>query len=183
MNIYKQLENNHSKENSLKIIKYIGKDENRFEELMSCFFIKSKDYRVPQRAAHVVSNCFDQSPELIEPYVPLLIEKLLNPETSNPLKRNILRILRHSEISVDKKAEVYDFVYNLLIDPKEEIAIRAFSMSVLYNLTQDFPELMPELKSTIEFILEKSESSPGIRSRGRLTIIELEKDLAKRGFQ
>ncbi|HLV23772.1 MAG TPA: hypothetical protein VKY36_03210 [Moheibacter sp.] len=177
MNIYHQLEKSHSKENSLKIITFIGKDANKFSELMNCFFMETQDYRVPQRAAHVVSLIFDKNPELVQPYVPQLIKSLYNPELKNSLKRNILRNLQFSEIPQDEMGKLYDRVFQLVTSPNEDIAIRAFAITILYQITGFYPELKPELKSTIEFILEEPGCSPGVRSRGRKVLNELQIEL------
>ncbi len=179
MNIFQQLENNHSKENSIKILDFIGKDEKRFEELMHCFFKETKDYRVPQRAAHVVSMSFDKNPELIMPYINQLIEHLYKTDLRSPLKRNILRILQFCEIPDEERGGVYDRVFGLLINPAEDIAVRAFAATVLYNITEYYPELKPELKSAVEFVLEEPGCSPGVRSRGKKVWTNLQKDLSE----
>ncbi len=178
MNIFQELENTHSKENSLKIIAYIGKDERKFEELMNCFFSKTNDYRVPQRAAHVVSLSFNKHADLIIPYIPQLIKCLMDKDLRNTLKRNILRILQFCEIEEKDRGRVYERVYEILVSPKEDIAVRAFAITVLYNITQFYPELKPELRTTIEFVLEESECSPGVRSRGLIILKKLSKEVS-----
>ena len=177
MDIFHQLENTHSKENSLKILAYIGTDKVKFDELMDCFFRGTKDYRVPQRAAHVVSLSFDKHPELIKPYIPKLIQFLLKNELKKGLKRNILRIIQHVELPEKDRGALYEKLCESLIRPEEEIAVRAFSMTVLYKLTQFYPELKPELLSTIEYVLDEPSCSPGIRSRGNAVMKALRKDL------
>lgn len=176
MNIFQELERTHSKENSLKIIAYIGDDKEKFSELMDCFFMETKDYRVPQRAAHVVSLSFDQNPEFIQPYIPKLIKHLFIPDLKGALKRNILRIFQFTEVPKKERGKVYDKVCEFLSDPKEEIAIRAFAMTVLYKITTHHPELKPELFTTIQFVLEKPNSSPAIRSRGKHVLSQLIQD-------
>lgn len=173
MNIKSQLEKEHSKENSLRIVSYIGNSPERFYELMECFFRETGDYRVPQRAAHTLSLTFDKQPELILPYREKLIGCLQDPELKSPLKRNILRILQFTEIPEDDMGIVYDRVSGFLMSPKEDIAIRAFAMTVLYNVTEKFPELKPELRMMIAAVLEEPEVSPGIRSRGKQVLTKL----------
>jgi hypothetical protein len=178
MIIFDQLEKEHSKENSLRIMNYIGRDSARFQELMDCFFAETKDYRVPQRAAHVVSVCYDKHPELVLPFIPQLIQKLMEPSLKGTHKRNILRILQFGNIPEEFMGAVYDKVFALLLNPKEEIAIRAFSITVLYTISQIHIELKMELKSVIELVLEEENSAPGIQSRGRKTLQLLEKELS-----
>lgn len=165
MNIFFQLEKEHSKENSLSIVSYIGNDAERFHELMNCFFAETKDYRVPQRAAYTLSLCFDKQPDLILPYKEKLIQNLENPNIKSSLKRNILRILQFTEIEEDWMGGLYDKCFEFLANPKEEIAVRAFAMVVLYNISNVFPELKSELKAMIESVLEEPKVSPGVRSK------------------
>ncbi len=167
MNIHKQLEKEHSKENSLRIVSYIGNDSERFHELMNCFFMETKDYRVPQRAAHALSLTFDKQPQLILPYREKLIHSLANPDLKSSLKRNILRVLQFTKIEEEWMGNLYENCFGFLADPKEEIAIRAFSMTVLYNISERFYELKPELQVMIESVLAEPETSPGIQSRGK----------------
>lgn len=178
MDIFQRLENSHSKENIASIIDYVGKDKNRFRALMDCFFMVTKDYRVPQRAAHTVALIFDQKPELIRPYVPEFIGLMLLPETRNSIKRNILRILQHCEIEEKFSGRLYSRLFEILSDPNEEIAVRAFSITVLYNISEEHKGLKPELRSLIEMVLAEPECSQGVRSRAVKALRKLEKELA-----
>jgi len=177
MDIQAQLKNSHSKENSLKIVQYIGDNPQLFDELMQCFFMQEEGYRVPQRAAHTVSLVFVKQPKLILPYRQKLIEYLGLPEPNSSLKRNILRVLQFTEIEKEWMGNLYSRCYEFLGNPKEEIAIRAFSMTVLYNISQNFPELKPELKTAMEMVLAEPRSSPGIQSRGRAVLKKLYKEI------
>jgi len=176
MDIQAQLRNSYSKENSLKIVQYIGDSPQLFAELMQCFFMQEEGYRIPQRAAHTVSLVFEKQPALILPYRQKLIEYLGRPNPDSALKRNILRVLQFTEIEKRWMGKLYTRCYEFLGNPKEEIAIRAFSMSVLYNLSQHFPELKPELKTAIEMVLAEPLSSPGIQSRGLSVLKKLCKE-------
>lgn len=177
MNIFRQLEKEHSKENSLSIVSYIGNDSERFAELMDCFFAETKDYRVPQRAAHTLSLTFDKQPDLILPYREKLIQNLENPKLKSSLKRNILRILQFTEVEEHWMGNLYENCFELVANPKEEIAIRAFAMVILYNISNTFPELKPELKLLIESVLEEPEISPGVRSKSNHILKKLYKEL------
>lgn len=173
MNIFRQLEKEHSKENSLRIVSHIGNDSERFAELMDCFFAETKDYRVPQRAAYTLSLTFDKQPDLILPYREKLIKNLENPKLKSSLKRNILRILQFMVIEEHRMGGLYENCVEFLSNPKEEIAIRAFAMVILYNISNHFPELKPELKLMIESVLEEPEISPGVRSKGNHVLKKL----------
>ncbi|MFV0304363.1 MAG: hypothetical protein ACK5IC_02625 [Moheibacter sp.] len=177
MNIFIQLEKEHSKENSQKIIAYIGNDAERYAQLMDCFFMKTEDYRVPQRAAHVVSLYFDKNSTFIEPYLPRLMERLNDEKLDGALKRNILRVLQFTQIDEEYRSLVYNRSFELLGNPTEAVAVRAFAMTVLYNITEHYIELKSELLGLIEMVLEEPNTSPGIQNRGKKVAGKLYKDL------
>lgn len=177
MNIFQKLENKHSQENSLEIIDFIVKHPTKMQDLMNCFFAETKDYRVPQRAAHVVSILYERKPEFVRSYLPELIQKLQEPNLKGSFKRNILRILQHGEIPTLNHGEIYDLVFNWVLDPKEEIAIRAFGITVLYHISSFHPDLKMELKSALEMMMEEENLSPGVSSRLRKTLQLLYKEV------
>jgi hypothetical protein len=59
------------------------------------------------------------------------------------------------------------------MDPKEPIAVRVFSMSVLANITRHEPDLKKELRIIIEDQLPFA--SAGFRARAKKVLKELEK--------
>jgi len=140
---------------------------------MDCFFAETDNYKVPQRAAHTVSLMFDRNQQIVLPYMNRLIISVLNPELTSSLKRNILRILQSMEIPENFLGEIYEACYGFLINPKEEIAIRAFAITVLYNISEKYPELKPELAATIESVLSEPGCSPGVQSRAKKALKNL----------
>jgi hypothetical protein len=64
----------HSKTQMAIVAAYIGDDERQFRMLMELFLGDS--YRVTQRAAWAVSHCADKYPNLIAPYIEIMIKNL-----------------------------------------------------------------------------------------------------------
>ncbi len=64
-----------------------------------------------------------------------------------------------------------DSCFTFLSDPKEPIAVKVFSMSVLANITKKQPELRDELRIVIEDQLPYS--TPAFKSRGGKILKEL----------
>lgn len=162
MNIKEQLLQTHSKENTRKVTDYIGTDEKLLAELMHCFF--SNTYRVTQRSAMAVSDCFDRHPEMMEPYKSDMIDNLKNEPIHVAVKRNTIRILQFTTIPQDKEAELFDLCYSYVKDQNEPIAVKAFSMTILLNICKKYPELKTELMPLIQQTLERNDSA-GIKHR------------------
>jgi hypothetical protein len=126
-----------------------------------------------QRASRVVSICCCRFPELFHAYCSEIILKL---ETlhSEAVVRNYLKIL--AEIPVKLKKRDKSTLLNLCFDYLSgsfSVAVKVYSMQVLYNLSLENPEIGIELSHVIESNL--STSSPGYRSRGTKILKKLER--------
>ena len=170
MDILKELEQNQSKALTLRIVNYIGKDKKRFDALATLFF--SKDNRISQRASWPLGYCAIANPELIFPYLEQMVQNLENP-IHNAVKRNSIRILGEIDIPEPLLGTVADICFRFLDDPKEAIATRVFSMTVLLNITKKEPDLANELRIVIEDHYDHG--SAGFKSRGRNILKALDK--------
>jgi hypothetical protein len=143
------------------IIKWIGGSEERFAELMEVFF--NGNTRQNQYAAGLMIHCIDKWNYLLTPYIEKLILNLQKPNLHDAIKRNTVRVLQDVEIPEHLHGTMADIAFGYLQNPSEAIAIKVFSMTILDNLTQKYPELKEEL----HFILEAQMpfQSAGFRSR------------------
>lgn len=164
MIIKEQLLIEHSKKNTQLICSFITTDKDRMKELMDCFFCN--EYRISQRAAMVVSECFDQHPQLLQPYVEDMCAMLDREDVHIALIRNIVRIFQFIQLPTKLQAKVFDQCLNFLQSPEYPVAVKAFSMTVLYNICKEFPELKAEVIPVLEQEMAYAER-PGILSRGR----------------
>ncbi len=163
MNIRDALLEEHSKEQTAKIVNYINGDAERFAELMRLFL--GRVYRVSQRAAWAVSNCIEQHPELVKPYYNVLIKQLERDDVHVAVRRNVVRLLQFVEIPSRYAGRVFDACYSLLDNPAETVAVRCFSMTVAANVAKNSPELLAELRLVVSKYPEAA--TAGFRSRAR----------------
>lgn len=170
MDIKKALEKGHSKALTNKIVAYVGADQERFNSLMDTFL--SGPQRVTQRAAWPLSYCVNSHPFLINRHYPSVLKILIKPDIHDAVKRNIVRLLQFVDVPRRYQGKVIEACFKLM-DPKEAIAIRAFSMTVLANLAVQHPDLKKELTLIIEDQLPFG--SPGYRARAKKILRQLEK--------
>ena len=154
-----------SKNKTNKIIEFVGNDPHKFEALMHYFF--HDEWRWNQWAAWPLGYIGRTHPELIQPYLNKFIECLKNP-SHDAVARNILRILEDIDIPDDLTGPIFDISFSMLMDPKKPIALRVFSMTVLFKIAEPYPELLAELKAAIEEFLPHG--SAGFKSRGGKTL-------------
>lgn len=148
MNIKKALLKEHSKNQCGIITKYIGSNKERFAELMKCFF--EGEYRITQRAAWPMSYCVQDHPGLIKPYFKKLLDNLDKPGLHNAIARNTIRLLQHIDIQEKFHGQVMNICFNYIQDTATPVAIKAFSLTTLQNLSKKYPDILPELKLVIE---------------------------------
>jgi hypothetical protein len=165
VNIREELlkEKNHSKTQALKIAEFACSSPKTFKILMQCFL--SNEYRLAQRAAWSVSWAAKKNPLLINRYIRDLVAQLSRKDVHNAVIRNSVRILQQIEIPESLQGELMNNCFNFIESPTTPIAIKAFSLTILFNLSKKYPEIKNELKLIIE---ERwNNETAAFKSRGR----------------
>lgn len=157
----------HSKTQVIQITKWIGNDISRVKQLMQLFI--NDEYRIVQRAAWILSSVANDHPEVIIAYIPQMIDRMKDVHAPVAVKRNVLRILQRHTIPPAVHGELMNLCFDYLSDPKEVIAVRAFSMGILEQLSRLYPEIKNELRIIIETELALS-PTPGFRSKAKKVI-------------
>lgn len=161
--ILEMLLREHSKKQCAKIVKYIGSDKARFASLMKLFF--NGEYRVTQRAAWPMSYAAIKHPDLIQPYLNKLINNLDKEDLHDAIKRNTVRLLQEIDIPKKYHGKLMDTCFALIESHTAAAAIKAFSLTILHNLSKEYPEIKAELKLIIEDRWEHETAA--FKSRGR----------------
>jgi hypothetical protein len=138
----------HSKANCNRIVKWVGDSQKRFDELFTLFI--GDEYRVVQRAAWPLSYCSINHPELIQEHFSKLLKNLEKPNLPVAVKRNTVRLLQHITIPKRFHGTVMDLCFGYIASVDETVAVKAFSLTILQNLSRQYPEIKNELKLLIE---------------------------------
>ena len=165
MNIREELlkEKNYSKKQALKISAYACSSAKHFRELMQCFL--SSQYRLAQRAAWSASWAALKEPELIKPYIKDLVDQLHRKDVHDAVIRNSVRILQKLEIPESLHGELMNNCFRFIESPATPAAIKAFSLTTVFNLSKFYPEIKNELRLIIEERWNHETAS--FRSRGK----------------
>jgi len=149
---------------------WVGESEKRFKELLELFLYDS--YRVSQRSAWVVSFVAEKHPKLIQNNIQALVNRLFDEGLPVAVKRNVIRVLQFIHVPKNLQAKVMNLCFDFLSDPKETIAVRVFSMTVLANLAKVYPEIKNEIIQVIEAGSKNSSAGYKARQRKVLKILE-----------
>ena len=148
MNLRQEILKEHSKAQCNKIVEWVGNSQERFDELFRLFL--NDEYRVVQRAAWPVSYCAIANPGLIKKHFGSLLTNLQKPNLHDAVKRNSIRLLQDVPIPRKYQGDVMTICFNYLVSPTEPVAVKAFSLTVLGKLANNYPEIIPEIKLLIE---------------------------------
>lgn len=170
MNIREVLLEEHSRQQCDRIVQYIGNSPSRFSELIRLFF--SDEYRVVQRAAWPLSYCAIAHPILIRKHLKKIVENLDKPGIHDAVKRNTVRLLQEIAIPSDLHGRLMNTCFRFVEDPNEPVAIKAFSLTILHNLSKQYPEIIPEIKLLIGQQLPHQ--TAGFISRAKKILKEIE---------
>ncbi len=142
-----------------------------FRKLLEYSF--SKDRKLAFRASWTLSKVHDRYPDLIGVDLQLIIGSLDSLENES-VQRSFLRIISMSDLgplSQKQHGILAEHCFKMLNSGFSAIAIKAYSMEIIYKLAIIYPELANELSSTINML--QGEGSAGIQARGHIILKKL----------
>ncbi|HVW62112.1 MAG TPA: hypothetical protein VHC48_18810, partial [Puia sp.] len=129
------------------------------------------EYRVTQRAAWPLSYVVRRHPELIIPYFGKLLDNLDKGGLHIAVVRNSIRLLQDVDIPAKFHGRVMNRCFEYAGNPATPIAVKAFSLTVLQNLSQKYPDILPELKLIIRE--QWDQAPPAFRVRAKRILKDL----------
>jgi len=172
MDLEAEILKEHSKRQTVRIARWIGPDKRRFHQLME--LLLHGDRVVTQRAAWILSSCYEFHPQLVTPWLPALLKKMQEPDVHDALKRNVVRLLACTDIPKHLLGAVVSLCFEYLNAVDAPIAVKVHSMSVLQKVAEQEPDLKHELQTSLELMMPYV--GPALQARGRIVIRQLERD-------
>lgn len=161
MNIQDAIELHPGVENAKQIAAAALKDPKTREELWQLTYHEKK--YISRIAAWSLEYCFLMNQEAVMPYIPAMVQRL-NDVDSDSLRRHFLKMIWMAGV----KPEHYDMLANKCFDWLEDaqrpVAVKMFSMKVLYEISNAEPDIKPELAALIEH--QMPNGTPGIQNIG-----------------
>jgi|GEM_PF-1447008 len=125
-------------------------DPIKFNALIA--YISHADKRTATNAAWSAGHAVELNPAIVNGSHHEILLAILKQTEISALKRNILRIWQSgAPLPVNLLPEIADAALGFVADPHADIAVRAYSITVLQHC---LPE-MPGLKSELMFLLER----------------------------
>lgn len=143
-------------------IVWAGDDAEKFKCLVN-IIMNNKDQNMRNRASWVLSYIACEHPELLKKHWKDFVYILIQKNTASPVIRNVIRFMQEVEIPKKHQGIIINRSFELVNDPQQDIAIRAFALTVIANHLKIYPEIAGELKLSIEELLPYA--SAGLKNR------------------
>jgi len=163
VNIKNELLREHSNWQAEKIARYACLSKKNFKELVKCFL--SDNNLLAQRAAWSLGKAGSRNPALILAHLPDLIKILERNDVHIALIRNALMILEKTELPIKFQGKITQLCFQFLESGESPPSVKAYSITILHNLSHHYQEILPELRSIVEHRLEFE--SPAFKVRAR----------------
>lgn len=137
------------------------------------YYSDGKDYRLAFRASWILSKLCDRKPEVLLPWLPVIIKRVRH-TTNESVERSFLRILSLQDLSRLNQHDqglIADHCFRALNSGFSAIAVKAYSMEIIYKLAVIYPDLANELSACVNML--HGEGSAGIKARGRIILKKL----------
>ena len=121
------------------------------------------DRRVATNALWVFTHFASDDNKWLYAKHDLLIDRCLKEKDATKLRLMLNLLLRQPYTEEDIRTDFIDFCLMRLADPKSPYAIRALCIKLAYEQMKHWPELLNELRQTLEMI-SCEPLSPGLRS-------------------
>lgn len=153
-----------------QIARYVGRDPDRFAELMR--LLLHGDLRTAQCAAWPFGIVCERHPVLGTPWLSTMLDLLERP-AHDAVHRNVMRVLQSCHLPEELHGRITDISFRWISDVDRSIAPRAFAITVALRMVVRYPDLGSEYVAILQQVMRQN-PAPALRSRGRkaLTVLE-----------
>ena len=139
-------------------VKAIEESPGSFRDVLDLCFIEK--YPLSMRAARVAQLYLEKYHEVVYPYLEEIIEKILQTKIDG-VRRNFLKVIADF-VDVEKITEpgiLVNACFAWLLDGNMTPGTKIHAMNIIYKMGLKEPDLLKELASSIEIIMDESDIS------------------------
>ncbi len=156
-------------ENLPLIIAHVSQCPDQFDVLMDVALDDTQQGN--WRSIYMVDKIHDQYPDLVEPFIPVMIDFLMVTNDDSK-KRHLLKLISAHAIPEDKVALLLNYCIETFTNAALPVAVRVHAMQILFNIAVEEPDFAGELIELIDHEMDYH-GSAGIISRGKRLLKKL----------
>jgi len=172
MDLIEVIEMHPGVENAKQLAKIARSEPKYLEQLWE--HTHHKKARISRISAWALEHCFLEDQELVMPYLPQMIQRLPEVPTDS-LRRHFLKMIFIGGYTSEDYGILADVCFTWLTDANRPTGVKMFCMRILYEISEDEPDIKPELIAIIEDLLPKG--TPGLKNRGNKILKELYREV------
>jgi hypothetical protein len=128
------------------------------------------------RAANTIEIIDSKNPELIKPYYKKIITGF-NDFKVDGVKRCLLKIFtRHIDLEEELLCRLLNFCFDCVASSSETVGVKAYSLMILYEISNKEPDIKNELSAVISTQLQ--ESQPAFKAIGHKLLAKLHQEIS-----
>lgn len=147
-----------------KVMAWVGHSPRRFDALVQ--LVAGEDRKLAQKAAWPMSYVAAAHPDWALKHLPALLATIKKPDVHNGVVRSVVRLLQFVDIPEELNGEVMDSCFRYIEDIREKPAVKAFALTVLHQLSQTYPDILPEIRTLVASRIEHE--TPAFKARARV---------------
>ncbi len=151
-------------------VRWIGTDRSRVQALVSS--LRSEEEVVAFQAAWVLGHYGQTHPEMLTPWLPIMLDLVAGDEISNAVRRGIFRAFQYVNFPSRLLGKAVTVAFEHLSSAGRPVAVRAYAMTVVERAVREKPALRKELRAFLQHF--PAESAPGIHARARIVLQQIE---------
>lgn len=125
-------------------------------------YLHDEDYQVTRNMLWALTKATDRELSALQPMLNELIDNALSTDNSSVRRLSLNVILRLGMEEDDLRTDFLDFCLSHMQDPTEYPGIQSVSLKLAYRMCQFYPELMDELKRTLQ-AMDMAYYTPALR--------------------
>ena len=135
-----------------KYIQYFADNPNEIEELVQ-IILNLEVYPYKEYASWALTHLYKSHELNLEHYYIPFVDLIFKTDNQTVL-RNIVNCLSHMRITDYRESELIDLLIGFVQNPKNKVALHVYSIYVLIQFVQKYPELKSEILEIIELNVE-----------------------------
>lgn len=138
-----------SKNSIIQAAKYVINEPEIIESLIEFSFRQIP--KLSARAARVVNECAVHNPQMILPYIQVIIDGL-EATNDDSIRFNILHLLTIIPLPEDEiiMGRIAEICFDSLEMPTKKIAVKVYALEILKSIAFHYPEIVQEIKLIIQ---------------------------------
>jgi len=164
----------HSKTHTIFTAQVLKEKPELIAPLLEIIYLEEEP--VSRRAAWSLRTLFDEDKTVLIPYIDDIINHLKHIKFP-PILRAFLAIISRTKIQTKWYGFLIQYTSETILNSNSEIAVKAFSLDIFFQISQSQPDLFYELEQMIDYIYP--DGSRGIQNKCRNMTKWIEKERAK----